>query len=148
MNEAMSVLVEGLSGGLLSVLKIALIIFPLMIIMEIAKDFNLLDKFGNICQPITKCIGASKESAFSLAVGLVIGLAYGAGVIIQSAKEGNIDKKSLVLVSIFLVCCHAVVEDTLIFVAVGVNGFLLLSIRLITAFVLSVLISKKINYIK
>lgn len=145
MTNITNILYEGVSGGLLSVFNIAIIIFPLMIIMEIARDLNLLDKFGTMCEPITKYIGASKESAFSLAVGLVVGLAFGAGVIIQSAKEGNLDKRSLVLVSIFLVCCHAVIEDTLIFVAVGANGFLLLSIRLITAFILTALISKKLK---
>lgn len=144
MVEITNILAEGIIGGLKSVLNIAIIVFPLMIIMEIAKDLNILNKISDFCKPLTKWMGVSKESAFPLAIGLVFGLAYGAGIIIQSAKEGNLDKRSLILVSIFLVCCHAVIEDTLIFVAVGANGFLLLTMRLVTALVLTILISKKL----
>lgn len=144
MIDMTSVISEGLIGGLKSVFNIAIIVFPLMIAMEIAKDLKLLDKISDFCKPLTKWLGVSKESAFPLAIGLVIGLAYGAGIIIQNAKEGNLDKRSLILVSIFLVCCHAVIEDTLIFVAVGANGFLLLTMRLVTALILTIIISKKL----
>jgi hypothetical protein len=79
-----------------------------------------------------------------LAVGLIFGLAYGSGVIIQSAKEGEMDTRSLTLVSIFLACCHAVVEDTLLFVAVGANGWLLLGLRTAAAFVVTMVISRTV----
>lgn len=147
MVEITNILSEGIIGGLKSVLNIAMIVFPLMIVMEIAKDLNILNKISDFCKPLTKWMGVSKESAFPLAIGLVFGLAYGAGIIIQSAKEGDLDKRSLILVSIFLVCCHAVIEDTLIFVAVGANGFLLLTMRLVTALVLTIIISRKLPYI-
>ncbi len=90
-------------------------------------------------------MGVSEDSAFPLAIGLVFGLAYGAGVIIKSSKDGNLDKRSLILVSIFLACCHAVFEDTLLFVTIGANGWMLLTIRIITAFVLTALISRKLK---
>lgn len=144
MLDIMAIISDGIVGGLKSVVNIAIIVFPLMIIMEIAKDLNILDKISDFCKPLTKWMGVSKESAFPLTIGLVFGLAYGAGIIIQSAKDGNLDKRSLILVSIFLVCCHAVIEDTLIFVAVGANGFFLLTIRLLTALILTILISKKL----
>jgi len=144
MFDITTIISEGILGGLKSVLNIAIIVFPLMIIMEMARDLNILNKISDFCKPLTKWMGVSKESAFPLAIGLVFGLAYGAGIIIQSAKDGNLDKRSLILVSIFLVCCHAVVEDTLIFVAVGANGFFLLTIRLVTAFILTILISKRL----
>lgn len=144
MFDVTTIISEGIFGGLKSVLNIAIIVFPLMIIMEIARDLNILNRISDFCKPLTKWMGISKESAFPLAIGLVFGLAYGAGIIIQSAKEGNLDKRSLILVSIFLVCCHAVIEDTLLFVAVGANGFFLLTMRLVIAFVLTMLISKKL----
>ncbi len=146
MNDIVAVLWEGLSGGIKSVFNISLIVFPLMIVIEIARDLNLLEKLANLFKPITNLMGMSKESAFPLAIGLVFGLAYGAGVIIQNVKEGNIDKGSLVLVSIFLVCCHAVFEDTLVFVAVGANGFLLLTLRIVAAFIITYIVSKKVSF--
>lgn len=143
--EILSFLFETLFEGIQSIWSFAIIVFPLMIIMEIARDLNLLDWLSKLCRPITKWMGVSENSAFPLAIGLVFGLAYGAGVIIKSAQEGNLDKKSLILVSIFLACCHAVFEDTLLFVTIGANGWMLLSIRVIVAFVLTSLISRKLN---
>jgi hypothetical protein len=96
-------------------------------------------------RPLTKFLGVERAAAFPLAVGLIFGLAYGSGVIIQSAQEGEIDKVSLTLVSIFLACCHAVVEDTLLFVAVGANGWLLLGLRTLAAFVVTMLVSRSVR---
>jgi len=148
MNQIINILKEGITGSIHSVFNIALIVFPLMIAMEIAKDVKILDKLANFCKPLTNRIGIAKEAALPLAVGLFFGLVYGAGVIIQSSKEGNLDKRSLILVSIFLVCCHAIVEDTFILVAIGANGLLLFSIRLITAFLVTLFISKKVLIMK
>lgn len=143
--EILNFAVETLLQGLSTIWSFAIIVFPLMIIMEIARDLNLLNLLSKWCRPITRWMGVSENSAFPLAIGLVFGLAYGAGVIIKSAKEGNLDKKSLILVSIFLACCHAVFEDTLLFVKIGANGWLLLTIRTLTAFLLTALISRKIK---
>ena len=63
----------------------------------------------------------------------------------DKSSKGNLDKKSLILVSIFLACCHAVFEDTLLFVAIGANGWMLLTIRVLTAFILTAVISKRIE---
>jgi len=143
--EIVNVVVEGLLNGGKSIFGISVIVFPLMIFMEIARDLNILDFVSNLFRPLTRFMGISENSAFPLAVGIIFGLAYGAGVIIQSAKDGDIDKKSLIILAIFLACCHAVFEDTLIFVAIGANGWVLLTLRLIAAFFLSVVISRKIN---
>ncbi len=143
--DVLNFIIETLWQGLESIWGFAVIVFPLMILMEIARDIHLLEWLGKICKPLTRWMGVSEDSAFPLAIGLVFGLAYGAGVIIKSSKDGNLDKRSLILVSIFLACCHAVFEDTLLFVTIGANGWMLLTIRIITAFVLTALISRKLK---
>lgn len=140
------VLSEGLMGGLSSILGIAAIVFPLMICLEIARDMKLLDHLSKWTRPVTRVLGISESSALPLAIGLIFGLAYGAGVIIQSAEEGEMDKRSLILVSLFLACCHAVIEDTLLFVPVGANVVLLLVLRLAVAFVITGLLSKYVDF--
>ena len=89
----------------------------------------------------------SQESAFPLLIGLTFGLSYGAGVIIQSSKEGNLSKKDLVLLIVFLASCHAIFEDTLIFVAVGANGWILFAARLFAAILVTYLISRRADKI-
>lgn len=145
MNGVPAIIFEGLSGGVISVLQIALIVIPLMVLMEVAKDLNIMDRLTDLCRPLTDILGISKASALPLAVGLVFGLAYGAGVIIQSAKQREMNGRDLLLVCVFLGCCHAVFEDSLLFVPVGVNAFWLLAIRIVTAFVVTTVLSRIIK---
>ncbi|QXM07268.1 nucleoside recognition domain-containing protein [Crassaminicella indica] len=136
---------EGLLGSLESVYSIAVIVIPLMIILQIAKDYNVLNKLSEYFKGITKLFGISKEAVLPLLVGIIFGISYGAGVIIQSSKEGDLTKKDLILLVAFLVACHAVFEDTLLFVAVGANGYVLLGLRLFIAIGITYFLSKRIN---
>jgi hypothetical protein len=143
--NVIEVLKEAVFGSLKSVWSIAIIVFPLMIVMEFARKYKVMDFISAGLRPLTRFLGVQRSAAFPLAVGLIFGLAYGSGVIIQSAQEGEIDMRSLTLVSIFLACCHAVVEDTLLFVAVGANGWLLLGLRTLAAFIVTMLVSKSVK---
>lgn len=62
-------------------------------------------------------------------------------VMIQAAKEDNVSKKDMTIAFIFLVACHAVIEDTLIFIPLGIPVLPLLLIRLITAIVLTMVVA-------
>ena len=70
-----------------------------------------------------------------MVVGIILGIAYGAGILIKNAATGNMSKKEIILSCLFLSLCHAVFEDTLIFVAVGANGLIILGTRIILAVV-------------
>jgi hypothetical protein len=138
---------ESTFGSLNSIFDMAKIVIPLMIVMEMLKDLNILDKISDFFKPVAKFFGISSESTFPLVIGLIFGLAYGAGVIIESAKENNLSKKDLYILIIFLVACHSVFEDTLLFVAMGANGFLLLPLRIGIAIVISFMASKILDKI-
>ncbi|MBS4540157.1 nucleoside recognition protein [Clostridium sp. D2Q-11] len=138
---------ESISQSFSSILTISKVIIPLMIAMEFLKEYKIIDKLSNLLSPLSRLLGMSKKTIFPLVVGLTLGLAYGAGVIIQIAKEGKLSKKDLYLLLIFLVACHSVIEDTLLFVAMGANGWLLLSFRIVVALILTILASKNIDKI-
>ena len=129
----LSILKEAAIGSFNSVKQIAFIVIPLMIVMEILKDMGVLDGIARLFSPLVKIYGMKKEAGFPLVIGIVIGLSYGAGVILQSAKEDQLTRRDLYLLTYFLVAAHAVFEDTAIFMAFGVNGLLLLVTRLAVA---------------
>lgn len=145
--DLIGIIKEGAIGSISSVLNIAKIVIPLMVAIQILKDLDILSKLSSKMKPLAKLLGISENSTFPLIIGLILGLAYGAGVIINSAKEGNLKKRDLYLVIIFLVACHSVFEDTLLFVAIGANGWLLLGVRIIVAIVLTLLAAKYIDKI-
>ena len=128
---------ESFTGSMSSVLTMGAIIIPLMVVMEILKDTKVLERFSSKLNPIAKFFNISNESIFPLLIGIIFGLAYGAGIIIDSTEEGNLSKRDLYVLVIFLLACHAIFEDTLIFAAVGANLWLIFTIRLIVAIIIS-----------
>ncbi|MET0959735.1 MAG: nucleoside recognition domain-containing protein [Psychrobacillus psychrotolerans] len=135
------IILLGLQKAMFGVIQLALIVIPLMVIIQFLKDRNYLQKFSEKLAPFTKVIGVQPNASLTLVAGLTIGLAYGAGVMIQAVQEDGVSKKDATLVFIFLVACHAVVEDTLIFMPLGIPIWPLLLIRLITAFVLTIVVA-------
>lgn len=138
----MTFLLEPIIGALNQVWKLAIVVIPLMAVLEVSREYGLLNILVRFTRPLTRLFKIQEESAFPLLVGLSFGLAFGAGVIIQSAQEGALNQRSLLLVTLFLAFCHAVVEDTLIFVQVGANGWYLLALRVLVAMTLTLIVSK------
>ncbi|MBF0705669.1 hypothetical protein IQ283_03540 [Alkalihalobacillus hwajinpoensis] len=136
-----SIILQGLEKASLGVLQLALIVIPLMIFIQVMKDFSWLSTFSRWMAPVTKGLGMKENTSTTLAAGLVFGLAYGAGVMIQAVKEDGVEKKDLYLAFIFLVACHAVIEDTLIFIPLGIPVIWLLLVRLVTAILLTIIVS-------
>ena len=131
----------GLEKASFGVLQLALIVIPLMIIIQILKDRNYFQRISDMMEPLTKLLGIQKNASMTLASGLVIGLAMGAGVMIQAVQEDGVSKKDATLAFIFLVACHAVVEDTLIFIPLGIPVWPLLIIRVVTALTLTIVVA-------
>jgi len=82
------------------------------------------------------------NSSFSIMAGLILGITYGAGILIHESKTGNLNKVDIFYIATFLMICHSVVEDVLLFVIFGANGWLVIMIRLLMAFVFSYLLVK------
>ncbi|WP_026672317.1 nucleoside recognition domain-containing protein [Alkalihalobacterium bogoriense] len=132
---------QGVQSATIGILQLAAIVIPLMIFVQIMKELQWLKVFSKWMAPFTKMLGIKENTSTTLASGLMFGLAFGAGVMIQAAKEDGVSKKDLYLVFIFLVACHAVIEDTLIFIPLGIPVWPLLLVRLVTAILLTMLVA-------
>ncbi|KPL59489.1 nucleoside recognition domain-containing protein [Rossellomorea vietnamensis] len=131
----------GLEKAGFGVLQLALIVIPLMIIIQVMKDLKWMDAFSRWMSPATRALGMNENTSTTMVAGLVIGLAYGAGVMIQAVKEDGVSKKDVTIAFLFLVACHAVVEDTVIFIPLGIPVLPLLLIRLVTAILLTMVVA-------
>lgn len=135
-----AILLDGLLKATNGVLQLAIIVIPLMIVIQIIKDLNWLRTFSRWMAPVTRILGMKENTSLALMSGLAFGLAFGSGVLLQAIKEDGVSKKDATIVFIFLVACHAVVEDTLIFVPLGIPVLPLFLIRFISAFLLTMII--------
>ncbi len=137
----------GISGGTdtisgiliangLSLAKIILIIIGLMIVMDLTREFGLMDRITSALSVPMKILGMNQRTSLVTAVGLLLGLAYGAGLIIDETKRSNISREEILATNIFLGTNHALIEDTLIFVAVGAGLGWILAGRLLIGYVI------------
>ena len=114
-------------------LLVFVIIMPLMIALELFRHFGLLDKVTRMITPLTKRLGFGADSVYPLLAGVIFGISYGGGVLISEAKKGRIIGDQAFLVAIFLAVCHAIFEDTLLFVSQGAVGWIVVLTRLLLA---------------
>jgi spore maturation protein SpmB len=137
-----------LKGGLKLSLIVFVILIPLLIALEFMRQTRALNWLTDRIHPLTSRLGFSKEALVPLLAGFLFGISYGAGVLIPEARSKLIGKQQIFLVAVFLALCHAVVEDTLLFVAVGANGFYLFFSRLILAILFTFLVYRVMTKFK
>ncbi|WP_251554932.1 nucleoside recognition domain-containing protein [Neobacillus muris] len=136
----MGMILQSLEKAGLGILQMAMIVIPLMMVIQLLKDIKWLNKFSRTMAPITKSLGMQENTSTTMAAGLLFGLAYGAGVMIQAVEDEGVSQKDITLAFLFLMACHAVVEDTLIFVPLGIPILPLFLIRLGTAIALTLIV--------
>jgi len=121
-----------ISTGLLS-LKISLIITGLMILQNILKEFNILIVIARIFAPLMRLFGLTNECSFLWFVAQTLGLAYGSAVSIEAVESKSISLKSANLLNYHIAINHSLLEDTLLFVAIGVPVGWIVAPRVILA---------------
>jgi hypothetical protein len=124
----METILLALKDALSLSVKLFFIIVPLSIFYEFVKS-----KEAQIAKRQYSVFGISSKGLVPLVTGIVIGLTYGAGIIIHSIRSSHIGKTEAFLILLFLSICHAIIEDTLIFVVIGANGLVLVAARFFLA---------------
>jgi hypothetical protein len=131
-----------LLGALKLAGKLVLIIVPLVTLFELLRYLPVFRRTGEAVDPLMRGIGLTREAALPLFTGVFLGIAYGAGIIIRVAQEKRLPSRELFLMGLFLATCHAVVEDTLIFVVIGGSAWIMLGARLVLAICLTALLAR------
>jgi len=112
-------------------LKVIVIVTVIIFIMDYLKSCDFMEKYQE-----------KTDSFFSIIAGLFLGITYGAGIILSEVQKGTMSKLDILYIGTFLMLCHSIIEDILLFVIFGANGWIILVIRLIMAFVFSSILVK------
>jgi len=132
-------------------LKILGIILALFIFLEVCRSVGWIEHIIKSAFPILRIFGLSSKSAIVWITGTIFGLIYGAAVILEELKEGKLARDELAKLHISIGLQHSVIEDPLLFLALGINPLWLWLPRfLITLLVgqLYVLGQKAFNFFK
>ena len=122
------------NAGFLS-LKIAVIVSGLMMLQNILREFNILNIISKAFAPFMKVMGLTVESSFLWFVAQTLGLTYGSAVMIEEVENKEISLESAGLLNYHIAINHSLLEDTLIFVAIGVPVLWITIPRIILAMI-------------
>ncbi len=119
-------LYNSFSNAIVLTLKIIVLITALIFIMDFIKSRKFIkDSQKNV------------SKGFSLTVGVFLGITYGAGILIKEVESGRISKDDIFYIGTFLMICHAIIEDTLLFVIFGADFTMAVVIRTFAAIIIS-----------
>ena len=99
--------------------KVVGIVIGLMILQQVLREFGLVGLLSRALAPVLWLAGLPRRTAFLWIVANTLGLAYGAAVILAEAQPGRIGKDDARLLNLSIAICHSLLEDTLLFVAIG-----------------------------
>lgn len=116
-------------------LKIFLIIMAIMVLLESLKALGWISHIVRVLQPFLKTLGLSPRVGMLWMTAVVFGLAYGAAVIVEEAKRGDLSRQDLQQLQLSIGINHSMVEDPSLFLSLGLSAFWLWVPRLITAIV-------------
>lgn len=114
-------------------LMMVLIIPVLMFIKEWMQQSGWMEKLTQPMRPLMRIFGLPPHAAYLWLVGNVVGISYGAGIIMEMVEESSLTKEEADEVNHHLVMSHSMIEDTLVFAAFGVSPLLIIGTRLTLA---------------
>ena len=114
-------------------LKIIVLVTLLMILQRILEAFGITGRLSHWLKYPLTILGVPRRAAFLWVVANTLGLAYGAGVIFDHVNRGHLTRGQADLLNHHIAISHSLLEDTLLFVAIGVSAWWITIPRLILA---------------
>jgi len=108
---------------LLLFVKILIIIIGIMIILEIMRNYNMIEYIIKVLNPFLKILGLEKKVGMLWLTAVVFGLSYGAAVIVSETKNGSFTQAELENLQLSIGINHSVFEDPALFLSFGLNPF-------------------------
>ncbi len=107
--------------------KVLGIIFCLMLVVRLFKAIGLMDLFARLLEWPLRLLGMGPAAAPVTVIGMVLGLTYGGGLIIQEARSGVLSKRDVFFSVALMSLSHSLVEDTILMILLGghISGILI-----------------------
>jgi len=144
--EIVFLLAETILNTLFSIARLALFLIPVIILIEIARHYEVIEKItGRVKKPL-QFLTLPQEAAFPLLAGMFFGIVLGSALIIDYAREGYLKRRDLLLIGIFLSISHSIVEDTFILAVFGANPLVLVVTRTLLAIIITRIAASLIDH--
>jgi hypothetical protein len=108
---------------------------PLMVILELAKTFNIINFITRLISPVLRVMGLSQSTGMLWLTATVFGLTYGAAVIVEETQSNSFKQQDLNKLHLSVGINHAMIEDPALFLPFGLPLFWLWIPRIAAAII-------------
>jgi hypothetical protein len=129
------------TGSLDLLLKVFIIVVPIMVVLELFEGTRAFRAIVRGWARVVRHVGLDEQSAAPTLIGFLFGLAYGGGVIVRDIRRHDLGRRQVFIMSVFLSMVHAIVEDSLIFIALGASTFWVVGYRIAWAALVTLLLT-------
>lgn len=112
------------------------LIYSLMVVQRLLGEFGVMPLLDRPLRPVMLFFGLPENAAYLWLVGNVLGISYGSAMMLDLEDSGAITREEANEVNYHLIMNHSMLEDTLVFAAVGISAFWILFTRMLFAFML------------
>ncbi|WP_368646700.1 nucleoside recognition domain-containing protein [Castellaniella ginsengisoli] len=112
-----------------SLALVLVVIVGLVILLDVLERLGITRLVTRLLTPVLRLSGLEERAAPLTTVGVLLGLAYGGALIIEAAERENYSPRTRLLALSWLSLCHALIEDTLLILALGANIWIILVLR-------------------
>ncbi len=134
-------------GQLSNLAMIYVIITALSAIMRVFTLIGLTGLCVRLLAPVLRVLGIGSEAGTLTIVGMVMGLAYGGGMIMHEAHSGKVGPKDIFSSLSLMGLSHSVFEDTLLMIVIGGHISGLLWARIIFTLVVVALLVRLVAWL-
>jgi spore maturation protein SpmB len=114
-------------------LRMALFIFGLNVLQNILREFGVIGLLTWPLRPVMAVFGLPRAVSFLWIVANCVGLGYGGALMIAEIGKGEIRRADARLLNTHIAISHSLLEDTLLFAAIGVGVFWIIVPRMLLA---------------
>ena len=100
--------------------RISLIVFAVIFLQKLMDEFGIIQYLGQISSPFMRILGLSSNAGYVWIVASVIGLIFGSAVLVEEARNGALSRTEIDLFNSHVAISHSHIEDSALFIALGV----------------------------
>jgi spore maturation protein SpmB len=123
------------ADSLFLALKILLIVFGLIFLQKILDEFGIMKFLGRLTTPLMRVFGLPENAGYLWIVAYLVGVMYGSAILIEEVRSGALSRAEADLFNHHVGISHSHLEDTLLFMSIGVPFLWAAVPRLIMAFI-------------
>ncbi len=117
---------DWLYGTAVSMALTLAVILALLVVLDLMERSGITAVLTRGLTPVLRWSGLDPQVAPVTMLGVLLGLSYGGALIIEEAQRRQFSARTRFLALAWLSLSHSLIEDTLLLMAVGANGWIVL----------------------